>query len=93
LAEFVTRQEFEMVKAKQDELIIRVEAIDRGLASLTVQVAELSESMERRFDAVDRRFDAVDRRFDAVDQRFDRLEKKVDDCLTALMSIVQIGRR
>ena len=86
MAEFVTRQEFEMVKAKQDELIIRVEAIDRGLASLTVQVADLSESMERRFDA-------VDRRFDAVDQRFDRLEKKIDDCLTALMSIVQMGRR
>jgi hypothetical protein len=57
VAEFVTREEFEMVKAKQDELIIRVESIDRGLASLTIQVAELAESMERRFDALNKKID------------------------------------
>jgi hypothetical protein len=53
---------------------------------LTLAVAELSESLDARFEAVDRRFEAVDRRFDA-------LEKTVKDGNAALMSaILALGR-
>jgi hypothetical protein len=91
VAKFVTEEELDMVKALQDRLEVRLVVVEEQLASLTADVADLADSMNRRFDAVDQRFDAMDRRFDAFEQR---LDKKIDDAQAALMSaILQLGRR
>lgn len=43
-----------------------------------MEVRELKDDMDRRFDAVDRRFEAVDRRFEAVDQRFEDVDRRFE---------------
>ena len=87
-AKYVTRGEFDPVKAslerlsdRVDHLTIRVDVLANELHHLTARVADLAEEMNARFDA-------VDARFDAVDARFDRLEKAVADGNAALMSAI-----
>ena len=100
VTEFVTREEFDVLKAEHERVAIRAEVLSEVVTELTRQLADLREEMNARFDAVDSRFDAVDSRFDAVDSRFagvddrlSRLEKLVMDGNAALMSaILKLGK-
>ncbi len=91
--EFVTREEFDVLKAEHEKVAIRAEVLSEVVTELTRQLADLREEMNARFDAVDSRFDAVDSRFAVVDDRLSRLEKLVMDGNAALMSaILKLGK-
>ena len=93
VTEFVTREEFDVLKAEHEKVAIRSEVLSEVVTELTRQLAFLSEEMNARFDAVDSRFDAVDSRFAGVDDRLSRLEKLVMDGNAALMSaILKLGK-
>jgi len=64
----VSRQEFESVRTELQKLIIRVEVLTQDLHRLTIQVGDLAEAIDARFDAVDARFDKSDRRLDAMQE-------------------------
>lgn len=94
-SKYVTREEFEPVKNGLERLNIRVEVISQDLYKLTLEVAELAESVNARFDAVDARFDGIDGRLDGIDGRLDgidgrldRLEKTMIEGNAALMSAI-----
>lgn len=63
MTKFVTEEEFNVVKAQQTGIDVRLAVVEEQLASLTSDVADLSERMDRRFDALERR----------MDERFDQL--------------------
>jgi predicted nuclease with TOPRIM domain len=81
---FATKAELEQVKKEQNRMSLQLEMNTRQLASLTLEVAHLSERMER-----------VETKVDALDVRFERLERVVADGIaesrashTALMSAI-----
>ena len=81
-AKWVTREEFETVKAELQKLIIRVEVLSVDLHKLTLAVGDLGERM-----------DGLESRMDRLENRMDRLEKTVIDGNAALMSaILSLGR-
>ncbi len=51
------------------------------------------EAVDRRFEAVDQRFEAVDQRFDAVDQRFDAVDRRLEETLAFVVSEGEKTRR
>lgn len=52
--------------ARQSEMILRFEMIDRRF-----------EEIDRRFDEIDRRFEGVDGRFVGVDKRLDAIDARM----------------
>lgn len=56
-----------------EDLLERVDVIERKLDALSASVETRFEAVDRRFEVMDRRFEAVDRRFEAVDRRFDEV--------------------
>jgi DNA repair exonuclease SbcCD ATPase subunit len=93
MEETVSRQEFESVRTELQKLIIRVEVLTQDLHRLTIQVGDLAEAIDARFDAIDSRFDATDARFDATDARFDQMERRLDAMQeTLLTAILQLRR-
>ncbi len=50
-----------------------------AMASIRLEMVNLSNRMEVRFIEVDRRFDTIDHRFDAVDRRFDAVDRRFDE--------------
>ncbi len=86
MEETVSRQEFESVRAELQKLIIRVEVLTQDLHRLTIQVGDLAEAIDARFDAVDARFDKIESRMDAMETRFDqRLNAMQEVLLTAIL--------
>jgi DNA repair exonuclease SbcCD ATPase subunit len=86
MEETVSRQEFESVRAELQKLIIRVEVLTQDLHRLTIQVGDLAEAIDARFDAVDARFDKMESRMDAMETRFDqRLNAMQEVLLTAIL--------
>ncbi len=84
MSEFVTREEFEAYKQKQEErltpMAVRLEVISFDTSRLLRDVAEIREEMNERFDA--------------VDARFERLEKQIADGNAALLSaVLQLGKK
>ena len=63
MTKFVTEEEFNVVKEQQTGIDVRLAVVEEQLASLTSDVADLSERMDQRFDALERR----------MDERFDQL--------------------
>ena len=63
--------------ASKNNAIIELTA--RGLADLTLTVNKRFESVDRRFDTMDMRFESVDRRFDTMDTRFEGIDRRLDD--------------
>ena len=57
----------------------QIETIAKGLADLTVTVNHRFDGVNQRFDGVDQRFDGVDQRFDGVDRRFDGVDQRFDE--------------
>lgn len=88
MEETVSRQEFESVRAELQKLIIRVEVLTQDLHRLTIQVGDLAEAIDARFDAVDARFDAVDARFDKMESRIDAMETRFDQRLNAMQEVL-----
>ncbi|GAB4035907.1 hypothetical protein [Spirosoma gilvum] len=58
----------------------QIETIAKGVADLTVTV-------NHRFDRVDKRFDQVDNRFNRVDDRFDRVENDISELKSDVSSL------
>jgi hypothetical protein len=68
MEESVSRQVFESVRTELQKLIIRVEVLTQDLHRLTIQVGDLAEAIDARFDATDARFDQMERRLDAMQE-------------------------
>ena len=60
--------------ARQSEMILRFEIIDRRFD----EVDRRFEEVDRRFEEIDRRFDGIDQRFEGVDGRFVGVDKRFD---------------
>lgn len=79
---FVTREEFDSVKAELQKLIIRVEVLTHDLHRLTLAFGEFGQHLI-----------ALDDRLGRLEDRVERLEKTVIDGNAALMSaILSLGR-
>lgn len=83
--QFVTREEFDLVKEEQKRQAIRVEVLEDGLTSLTREVAGLREDMNARFDQMDARFDAFEAK---TNGRFDAMHQLIADGNAAIISAV-----
>ncbi len=88
VSEFVTREEFEASKQKQDErlttMAVRLEVISHDTTRLTRDVAEIREEMSERFSALEHE----------LTQTREDILKVVNDGHTALLSaIMQLGKR
>ena len=92
--QFVTKEEFEPMKADIQKLIIRVEVLTQDVHSLRLSLAAFVEATDARFDGLENRFDHLGARVDVLETRFDKLEKMVSDGNAALMSaILNLGPR
>lgn len=60
----------------------QIEIIAKGIADLTVTVNERFDEVNQRFAEVDRRFDEVNGRFDEVDRRFDKVNEDIAELKT-----------
>lgn len=56
----------------------QIETIARGLADLTVTVNQRFDEVNQRFEEVNQRFEEVNQRFEEVNQRFDAVDKRFD---------------
>ncbi len=91
MSEFVTREEFEASRQKQDErltqMAVRLEVISHDTSRLLQDSARLREEMNELREE-------VNERFASVDARFERLEKLIADGNAALLSaVLQLGKR
>jgi predicted nuclease with TOPRIM domain len=85
-SKYVTRKEFEPVKTGVDHLTIRMEVITYDLHSLRMQVADLADNVDVRFERLEERMDRLEERMGRLEERMDRLEKTVVDGNAAIMS-------
>ena len=91
--EFVTREEFDVLKAEHEKVAIRAEVLSTVVTELTVEVADFREEMNVFRDEMYAFREDVKARFEGVDDRFTRLEKLVMDGNAALMSaILKLGK-
>lgn len=81
---YVTRQEFDIVKAELERLSVAVQVLSDGQLTLTRSVADLSERMEAGFAAVDARLEEVDTRFDDLKQL---IETRHAELISALLAM------
>lgn len=79
MEETVSRQEFESVRTELQKLIIRVEVLTQDLHRLTIQVGDLAEAIDARFDKQESRIGAMETRFD---QRLNAMQEVL---LTAIL--------
>lgn len=86
----VTREEFDLIKATIDRLGIQLEVLSRDNQYLHQRLADLSETVNERFDEVDARFDQVDARFDRMDTRFDQMERLITEGHATLLAVMGI---
>jgi predicted nuclease with TOPRIM domain len=76
--QFVTKEEFEPMKADIQKLIIRVEVLTQDVHSLRLSLAAFVEAADARFDQLEARVDVLEPRFDKLEARFDKLEARFD---------------
>lgn len=98
MPEFVTREEFEAYKQKQEERLtpmgVRLEVISFDTSRLLRDVAGLAERVDEIAEDVAGLREDATARFESVDARFERLEKQIADGNAALLSaVLQLGKK
>lgn len=88
---YVTRQEFDIVKAELERLSVAVQVLSDGQLTLTQSVADLAERMEAGFAGVDARFEALEARFDSQTGGLKQLIEERHAEL--LLAVLAIGKR
>ena len=69
-------ERIEQVEALSVDQGRQIETIAKGLADLTVTVNHRFNQVDERFDSIDERFKQVDERFNQVDERFKQVEDR-----------------
>lgn len=88
---YVTRQEFDIVKAELERLSVAVQVLGDGQLTLTRSVADLAERVEVGFATVDEQFAELRREF-ASNQA--EMKKLIEDGQSGLRSaILTLGKR
>ena len=88
---YVTRQEFDIVKADLERRSVAVQVLGDGQLTLTRSVADLAERVEVGFAAVDEQFAELRREF-ASNQA--EMKKLIEDGQSGLRSaILTLGKR
>ena len=71
----------------------RISAVERTLAGVQVELAELKAAVQansERLDRMNERFDRQDRRFDGIDERFDRQAQRFDGRFDEMQQSIRI---
>ncbi len=56
----------------------QIETIAKGVADLTVTVNHRFDRIDDRFDQIDKRFSQIDERFSQIDERFVQIDERFD---------------
>ncbi|MDP1828647.1 MAG: hypothetical protein Q8L48_35605 [Archangium sp.] len=91
---YVTRQEFDIVKAELERLSVAVQVLSDGQLTLTRSVADLAERMEAGFAGVDAHFEAMEARLDSVTSQTGGLKQLIEERhAELLLAVLAVGKR
>ncbi len=91
MADYVTRNEFELLETRVDVLESEVEGekmVTRHILEQTRRNGDDLAALKTRFDRQERRLDGLDRRFDGLDRKVDILDGKVDGLIKSLPDMI-----